>query len=35
MVLVVRQITSVLPSEKGLEFPLFDGSAGALLQSWW
>jgi hypothetical protein len=32
-VLVVMQITSFLPSVKDLEFPLFDGGAGALLQS--
>jgi hypothetical protein len=31
---VVVQITSFLPSARGLEFLLFDGSTGTLLQSW-
>jgi hypothetical protein len=34
-VLLVMQITSFLPEVKGLEFLLFDGGAGALLQSQW
>jgi hypothetical protein len=34
-VLAMVQITSFLPSVRGLEFPLFDGSTGALLQSQW
>jgi hypothetical protein len=32
-ILVVVQITSFLPSAKGLEFLLFDRGTGALLQS--
>jgi hypothetical protein len=34
-VLVVVSIASFLPSVRGLEFPLFDGGTGALLQSQW
>jgi hypothetical protein len=32
--LVVVPISSFLPSVRGLEFLLFDGGSGALLQSW-
>jgi hypothetical protein len=34
-VLVVVQISSFLPSARGLEFPLFGGGKRALLQSQW
>jgi hypothetical protein len=34
-VLVVVQITSFLPSARGLEFLLFDGGVGTLLKSLW
>jgi hypothetical protein len=34
-VLVVVQITSFLPSVRGLNFPLFDGGIGTLPQSQW
>jgi hypothetical protein len=34
-VLAVVQITSFLPSARGLEFPLFDGDTRTLLQSQW
>lgn len=34
-VLVIVPITSFLPSVRGLEFLLFDGCAGALLQLLW